>query len=245
MFDFLKKNNDKPTFFYSTDVHSHLIPGVDDGSKNVETSISLLKGMHDLGINHFLVTPHVTDGTFMNSHATLDVPFNNLKEAIANENLDITIMHSAEYRVDEFFENKVMKANDYMLLPNNYILIENSFLQESLSFQQIVFDLKTLDFKPILAHPERYYYYITNKDRYRELHDFEILFQINILSFAGYYGKEVKTTAWWLLENDMVNFIGSDLHNAGALEYIKKFLKTKDYKKLSQKANIMNDTAFV
>ncbi|MDD2960899.1 MAG: hypothetical protein PHR45_02310 [Muribaculaceae bacterium] len=245
MFDFFKKSKVQESLFYSTDIHSHMVPGVDDGSKNVETSTFIIRSLNQLGIKRMLITPHVTEATFENSRATLDAPFNRLKDNLKNENIDIDIMYSAEYRLDDFFENKVFKANDFLLLPNNFILIENSFIQQALNFDELVFELKMKGLIPILAHPERYKYYIQKRSRYKELHDSDLLLQVNLLSFSGYYGKDVKETAWWLLENNMVDFIGTDIHNTIHLEQIQKFITTKDYKKLSAKAEILNDTAFV
>lgn len=245
MFNIFKKRTEISQLFYSTDLHSHLIPGVDDGSRNIETSLHLIRSLNELGIKTLLITPHVTDETFMNTRETLNGPYNALKSSLSNEDIDIEIMHSAEYRLDDFFLHEVLKKKDFMLLPNNYILIENSFIQQALNFEQIVFDLKSLGFKPILAHPERYIYYINRKEQYRKLKDFEILFQVNLLSFSGYYGKEIKETAWWLLNSDMVDFIGTDMHHLKHLEQIKKFMETKEYRKLADKANILNDTAFI
>lgn len=243
MFDFLKRNKEQETLFFHTDMHSHVVPGVDDGSKKLETSIYLVKQLHNMGVNKMIATPHV-NATYKNTPRTLEDPFNQLYDALKAEDLDLELSHSAEYRLDDFFEDEVMGKNEYMLFPDNYILIENSFWQQAMNFDQIVFDLKMQGYKPILAHPERYSFYAQHKEVYNRLHDYEILFQLNILSFSGYYGKEVKETAFWLLKNDLVDFIGTDMHNRDHAEHIRKFIGTSDYKKLKKNAHVKNDIIF-
>lgn len=245
MFNFFKKNHTEAKLFFSTDIHSHLVPGVDDGSKDFETSLALLKGINELGITRSIITPHVTLNTFENTPEIINPLFNELKAKAKDAQIDVELGLSAEYRVDDFFEREVLQKDKFMLYPNNYILIENSFIQQALNFEQIVFDLKVKGLKPILAHPERYLYYAQKKERYKELHSFEILFQCNLLSFAGYYGKEVKEIAYWLLDNNLINFIGSDMHNFTHLNTIKEFCQSRECHKLAEKLDIMNETVFV
>lgn len=244
MFNFFHKNKAEELFFH-TDIHSHVVPGVDDGSKDLDTSMYLVKSLRGLGINRIITTPHVTGTTFENTPQTLHEPFNQLSQAISAENLDIEISHAAEYRLDEFFEHKVFEKNDFMLLPNDYILIENSFIQQALNFDEMVFELKLKGLYPILAHPERYKYYFQNKSRYEAMHDAEILFQVNLLSFSGHYGADVKNIAFWLLEKGMIDFIGTDLHTVSHVDSIKRFIKTSDYRKLRDKVEVKNDSAFL
>ena len=244
MFNIFRSKDTDKTLFFHTDIHSHIVPGVDDGSPDLNTSVSLAKELNALGIEHIIATPHVTEVTFENTAETLSAPFESLKAALKAENVNVAIEHAAEYRLDGFFERSALAPRQFMLYPNNYILIENSFIQQALNFEQIVFDLKTLGLTPVLAHPERYAYYSTRKKVYQSMHDFEIQFQVNILSFSGYYGHEVKETAFWLLKNGLVDFIGTDLHRATHIELIKKFIGSSDYKKLVKNADVKNDTAF-
>ena len=117
-------------------------------------------------------------------------------------------------------------------MPGNFLLIENSFIQEPWDLDRIVFDLKIKGFKPILAHPERYFYYAEgHRDRYVKLHSNGLMFQINLLSLSGYYGKAEKNTAEYLLENGMVDFIGTDLHNHKHADSIDAYLASRDYQR--------------
>lgn len=244
MFHFFREKHKPAGLFYSTDIHSHLVPGIDDGSRDVHTSLTLIHHMKNWGIKRILTTPHVTQDTFENTPAIISEAFSSLQKAIKENDIDIDILHSAEYRLDDYFL-KTFRNNDLVLFPNNHILVENSFIQEPMHFDNTLFELKLKGYTPILAHPERYKYYSYKKNRYEEIHDTGTLFQVNILSFSGYYGKEIKDTSEWLLDNNMIDFIGTDLHNIKHAELIDEFIKTKAYHKVAEKTNIKNDTAFV
>lgn len=111
---------------------------------------------------------------------------------------------------------------------------------------ELMFDVQLKGLTPILAHPERYDYYGRKKDRYTKLHDAGVLFQVNLLSFTGYFGGRAHDTAQWLLEHDYIDFLGSDMHNRQHAEILKDFIGSKDYKKLADRLStrLMNDTEF-
>lgn len=244
MFDFLKRKSVAPTLGYETDVHSHVIPGLDDGSPDMEHSLFLIHAMKRWGIKRILATPHVTEETFENTPATITPAFNALKDALKEQRINIDIDFSSEYRVDEYFD-KMLKEGTIKLLPNNHILLENSFLQEPWQLSDMIFNLQLKSYNIILAHPERYKYYIHKRTRYQELHDAGAMFQVNVLSLAGHYGKDVKENAIWLVENGLVDFLGTDLHNVNHVNSIDRLLNTSDYKKILKKINLKNDTAFI
>ncbi len=244
MFNFFNKKA-ASKLFYNTDIHSHILPGVDHGSRDIATSIELLKDQIGIGISNFIFTSHVTETTFENTPESLKASYDILTKAIKDEGLDIKTAFSAEYRLDEyslgqFAENKIVP------MPNDFILIENSFQQELLGLDDILFDIQIKGFRPILAHPERYKYYGYRHQRYKQLHDAGILFQTNILSFAGYFGSQAYENAKWLLEQDYIDFLGSDIHNKDYSNSIIDFLSTKEYRKIEAKLKdrILNDTAF-
>lgn len=241
-FNLFKRKEKK--LFFNTDMHSHLVPGVDDGSANINTSVFLCQELSKLGITTSYLTPHVTAITFPNNRNTIEEPFEALKQALKEQHVPLTIGHSAEYRLDELFEREVLGKDDFMLFPNDYILIENAFTQPTLHFDDLVYELKARGLHPILAHPERYCYYANNPSKYEEIHDSEVLFQCNILSFAGFYGRMEHDTAFYLLENGMVDFIGTDMHRVEHLNALKHFIGTSEYKKLERMAEIRNDFAF-
>lgn len=224
---FKKKPKDPAELCFNTDIHCHLVPGVDDGSPDAATSADLIERMQGWGIKRILTSPHVTQNTFENDRTTIAPAMAELHQELDRRGNNIHIENHAEYRIDEFFA-KYLEKNDLMLLPDNHILIENSYMQEPWNLDQLVFDLQVKGLSPILAHPERYIYYYTHKNRYQELHNAGLMFQINLLSLAGSYGKPEQKMAEHLIKEGLVDFIGTDLHNRRHADCIDQYLRTSD-----------------
>lgn len=231
IFDFFTRSSEPVTLPFSTDVHCHILPGVDDGSPDVETSCRLIAEMNKWGINNIIATPHITADTFENTPATLDPALASLTQALAERQIPVNVIRSSENRMDDFFVEQ-LEAGNITPLPGNYLLLENPWLQETWQLDNLLFDLKVKGYKTIIAHPERYPYYAkTNRQRYKELHRNGNLFQVNLLSLAGHYGKSEKQTAEYLIENDMVDLIGTDLHRSDHVASINQYLRTRDARK--------------
>lgn len=246
MFDFLRKKSKEPAeLCFATDIHCHLVPGVDDGSPDARTSAKLIEQMQQWGIRRIIASPHVTQYTFENDHSSIDPAMEALRAELKARGNDIELSHSAEYRIDELFMERLDKG-DIMPLPNNFLLIENSFMQEPWNLDQLVFDLQVKGFQPILAHPERYTYYYNKKNRYAELHSAGLMFQINLLSLAGAYGKAERKIAEQLIKDNLVDFIGTDIHMQRHIDAINDYLVTKEARSDMQALAPMvkNDSAF-
>ncbi len=246
MFNIFKKSSTKPVnLFFKTDIHCHLIPGIDDGAAEAAEGALLVEREKGWGIERIICTPHITEDTFENTPEIISGAFTKLKEAVCTQGTDILLDYSAEHRLSPFFFSELEKGH-IRPFPNNYLLVENYFLQETWNMEQVIYDLAIKGYKPVLAHPERYQYYMTNRDRYLQLHRSGLLFQINLLSLAGYYGKMQKQVAEWLMDKEMVDFIGSDMHNVRHAEAIERYLQSKDYKKHAAilEGRILNDRAF-
>lgn len=242
MFNFFRKKKEDVKLFYHTDVHCHILPGVDHGAKNIQNGIELLKADMDMGIDRVILTSHVTSETFENTPETLQAAFDTFKAAVDEAGLDIEMHLSAEYRIDDYWQ-KEYAAGHIIPMPGNYILLENSFVQELIGSDQMMFDLMCKGYKPILAHPERYPYWAHNRERYEKMHNTNLKFQINILSFTGYFGSSARDTANWLVKNGMVDMLGSDMHHLEHAEIIKDYLRSKEWRKISEKlqGHIIND----
>lgn len=226
MFLFSKKPAEAARLCFDTDIHCHLVPGVDDGASTPQESVELIKEMKKWGIKRIIASPHVTQNTFENSIDTIEPAMAELKHELSAQAVEIDIDHSAEYRIDELFMRRLEEPG-LMMLPDDYILIENSFMQEPWNLSQLVFDLQVRGLRPILAHPERYSYYYNKKERYDELHQAGLAFQINLLSLAGAYGKAEQKVAQYLISKGYVDFIGSDIHNMRHIDAINAYLLTK------------------
>lgn len=226
MFNIFKKSSEPISLWFSTDTHCHVVPGVDDGSPDADTSSELVAAMYDMGIRHIIATPHVTQATFENNPQTLAGPIQALKDALTRDGVNVRLDHSAEYRIDELLQRHI-EQGILMPFPDNYLLIENSFIQEPWNIEQLVFDLQVRGYKPILAHPERYLYYHARGNRYKELHR-NLLFQVNMLSLAGYYGKQEKKMAESLAKAGMVDFLGTDMHGHRHVTCLREYLASSE-----------------
>lgn len=248
MFNIFKRSKgavEPQEFFFKTDIHCHVLPGIDDGSPDAATSIELIKRMKAWGLERIIASPHVTNLTFPNTPETVGAAREALKKALADDGTDMVIENSAEYRIDDLFARE-LEAERLMTLPNNYILIENPFVREPGNLDSVIFDLQVRGLRPILVHPERYSYYYKHAERYEVLHNAGAMFQINVLSLAGGYGKDERKIAEMLIEKGLVDFVGTDLHNAAHADIIDRYLASSDYLKDRDrlKGRILNDKAF-
>lgn len=224
---FKSKPVDRAELCFDTDIHCHIVPGVDDGAKTVDVAADLVERMQSWGIKRIVASPHVTRDTFENNSANLDPALELLRAELKKRGNSIEVNHAAEYRIDDLLSER-MAANDLMTYPGTkYILIENSFLQEPWNLDQIVFDLQVRGLQPILAHPERYTYYHGDLKRYRQLRDAGLKMQINLLSLADGYGPAEAKMARRLIKEGLVDFIGTDLHNTRHADKIDAYLLTR------------------
>lgn len=244
---FKKKPQSDAKLFYHTDMHCHILPGVDHGSQSVEESLDMLRAEIDMGITHVICTSHVTAETFENTPETLTAAYEELKKAVEEEGLPVKIYASAEYRIDEYW-TKEYEAGHLLPMPGKHILLENSFVQELIGIDNMMFELQVKGYRPILAHPERYRYYYDRKDRYKALHSASVKFQVNILSLAGYFGNSARDISMWLIQNNLCDMLGSDMHSMDHARVIKDYIGSREWRKLCDKHDlphrIVNDREF-
>ena len=214
---FRKKNIDKNDSArllpLQTDIHSHILPGIDDGSPDIETSIKLVKGLYQLGIRKTIATPHVISDLYRNTPETINSALLALRQAVKEEGIEIEINAAAEYMLDDYFIKLLKTPGDLLTLYDNVILTEQSYATPSSNLHEISFALLTAGLKPIMAHPERYAFYHGDNEAYSNLKDMGFMLQINLLSFTGYYGKPAAKAARYILDNGLADFVGTDLHH--------------------------------
>jgi len=204
------------------DIHSHLLPGIDDGAKNLDDSIELILKMSNYGIQNFITTPHVLGSVWPNTSDIILDKLDLLQEELNRRDLSyIKIDAAAEYMLDEEF-CKLLKARDLLTLKEDYLLVEMSYLNAPVNLFEMLFDIQLAGYKPILAHPERYGFYHNKFDIYEKLKNAGCSFQLNLLSLTGYYGDSVKKTAKKLIKNNMIDFAGSDTHHQKHLKALNK-----------------------
>jgi len=222
MFNLFKKTkNDTATrlpFPVTTDMHSHILPGIDDGSPDIATSVMLVKGLYDLGYRRLIATPHVIGDFYRNNPIIINRELEKLKVACVDAEIDIDLSAAAEYMLDEYFL-KLLKQKDQILpVYQNFILTELPYSVMPMNVNEIVFEIITSDYKPILAHPERYFYYHRDFEEYFRLKELGFLLQVNLLSLTGYYGPPVTKAAKFIIENGLADFVGTDMHHIRHLE---------------------------
>ena len=240
---FKKENNTIVTSSnYKLDIHSHLIPGIDDGVKDLNEAIEVIEALKELGYTRLITTPHVMQGVYANTKTILLEKLADLKQVILERKLDISIEVSAEYYVDEYFI-ELLKTNKSELLPINdtYILIETGFLQKSPLLEEAVFLIQALGYKPLLAHPERYIYMHQDVQYYTKLKERGVLFQLNLTSLTGHYSLEVKRIANKLIDLGYYDCVGSDCHGMRHVNLMKLAFQTNEYTKLT-KHSVINSS---
>lgn len=227
--------------FLEVDMHNHLLPGIDDGSKSIEESLGLIKGLSDLGFSKFICTPHIMEGVHPNTKSTIRSAHAQLTTALDAIDSKLNISAAAEHMIDAGISPLIQKDN-LCVMPGGYVLIEMSYLSESRALFQTIFDIQSLGYKPILAHPERYNYYHMNFNMYKQIKNAGCLLQLNLLSISRYYGIDVKATALTLLKSGMYDFVGTDLHHERHLKTLQDIVSKYAVRDMLKTCNILNPT---
>lgn len=224
-----------------TDIHSHLLPGLDDGVKTVEESIQVIKKLRSLGYEKIITSPHYRSDLFPNTREGILEKYELMKRVVKEEGIEVQLETAAEYFIDDHFE-KLMKQPDQLLtFGDGYILIEASFINEPAQLKEVIFHLNAQGLKPILVHPERYQFFALEKEKLIQVDRMNILWQVNLMSITGYYGRPVQKMAEWMIQNKMVHFLGSDCHNMKHTEELETLHQHKAFKK-ALKLNLLNNT---
>jgi tyrosine-protein phosphatase YwqE len=223
-FDFIKKKPQEiaplDLSWLKVDMHSHLIPGIDDGSKSMEESLSLVKRLAEFGLEKIITTPHIMSEYYRNTPEIISMGLEDLKKAAKKEGIHIQIEAAAEYYMDEIFLEKVKAGEKLLTFGDDYILVETGFINKPQMLLDIIFHLEMAGYKPILAHPERYQYLIADKKLQEELIDRKLLFQLNLLSLTGFYSKQVKDFGEMLIDRGVIALLGTDCHNSRYLDML-------------------------
>ncbi len=243
LFDWLKKDNNHTNGIdlsvLNTDIHSHLIPGIDDGSPDMDTSLALLKELEMLGYKKIITTPHVKTEYFQNDVTKLDDLCERLRRAARFEGIKLDIEVGAEHLLDEGVNQRI-KNGQFKTFGDNYLLVELPFMFPPFGLDGYIFELQLAGYKLILAHPERYLYWLNDFNQFIRLKDSGVLFQVNIISLGNYYGKDVYNLAKKLIDNNMVELLGTDTHSAKHIEAVRKSCSSSLLKKLLESGRIIN-----
>ncbi|WP_231427734.1 tyrosine-protein phosphatase [Pedobacter sp. Leaf250] len=223
MFGLFKKKKIVPEFNFSnigTDMHSHIIPGIDDGAQTINDSLLIAKKFKALGFKKLIATPHIMADYFRNTPDTIHRGLDILRKGLQEIQLDLEVDAAAEYYLDETLEKKI-KQKEVLTFGSNYLLFELSYINAPQNLFDIIKMMQDGGYKPVLAHPERYPYYYGSFESYQQIKETGCMLQMNSIALTGYYGSGAKKVAEEMVENHLVDFIGSDMHHlkhAAALE---------------------------
>jgi tyrosine-protein phosphatase YwqE len=226
--------------FLRNDIHSHLIPGIDDGSPEMETTIVLLKKFIDLGYKKVITTPHVMSDYYKNNPEIILSGLNNVRKEIKKQNLNIEIEAAAEYNLEPEFEKLLDDGKLLSFGAEKYLLFELSFFDEPLRLNETIWKMIEKGFRPVLAHVERYGYWHNNYDKIEEMINRGVKLQLNIGSVTGAYGPEVKKFAERLIKDEIIEFVGSDCHHLHHLEMINHAIRLPIFHSLVKQSQILN-----
>ena len=215
------------------DIHSHLLPGIDDGAQNFDDSLRLIQALMGFGVSEFITTPHSIQQVWDNSSEKIKITEATTLKELERHNIKLPFRAAAEYMMDDHFV-KLFKTGDVLTLKDNYVLVEMSYINPPIQLYEILFDLQVAGYIPVLAHPERYLFYHSNFDEYLKLKRAGCLFQLNLAAVVGYYGEAISKIAEKLLEKGLYDFVGSDVHHDNHIRAFEQKVRLKDLTPLKE-----------
>lgn len=206
------------------DIHSHLLPGIDDGAPSMDHTIGMLRKFEELGYQKLILTPHVMSGVYDNTSEIILNKLEEVRTVSQDLGLKLILEASAEYYFDETLFERI-RNKDLLPFHGNHLLFEFSFRNQPSQVEELVFQLQSAGYQPVLAHFERYIYFHPSIEVAESLRERGCYIQVNLNSFTGHYGPEVKNQAIKLLKAGLIDILGSDCHRIQHLESIEKSLK--------------------
>ncbi len=232
LFNYKKSKKDRPYLEkIGADLHVHVLPGIDDGSPSVEESLQILATHHAAGIRRIIATPHIRADMFPNDRGTIRAAWERLTEAAANRWPDLTLTYAAEHFGDDYLVT-LLEKEQILPLFDRYVLVETSMRNEEPYFMQVLQAMIDRDWQPVLAHPERYRPWQQRPEKYAELREMGVVFQVNLLSLGGQYGITEQMLAAQMIRQGWIGAVGTDLHRANQFGYLQKASRTPEFELL-------------
>jgi len=231
VFNWFKKKAVNTPWPLKIDIHSHLLPGLDDGVKSFEESLEIIQYFETMGYKKLITTPHIMSDVYRNTPEIINQTLQDLRSFLLENNCHMQIEAAAEYYLDEALVSALDENEPILTIGNRHILFETNFLNEPLNLKQFVFLVNTKGYKPILAHPERYLYLHNALGKIEDLLNRGVLFQINLSSLTGYYSRQAQLTAQELIERGWVHWLASDCHHMNHARLVTSAAKNKYFEK--------------
>ena len=236
-----KKNSGAFDFgLLRTDMHSHLIPGIDDGSPDIETSLNLIQGLSELGFKKLITTPHIMQGMYPNTRDDILQRFESLKINVKDAGIQTELGIAAEYFLDDNLKKLLADKESLLSFGDGLVLVEFSMASEPIDFKELLFEMQMQNYQPVIAHPERYVYHERNKEFFELLKSAGYFFQLNIMSLAGAYGKSVHELAKHFIKHQYYELAGTDLHNIHHLDHLHNSSIAHGLKELLDSGKLLN-----
>jgi len=245
IFNLFKKNNKLKTpvslSALGCDIHSHLIPNIDDGSKGLDDSLNMISQLVELGYKKIITTPHIMGDGYKNTPEIILGGLEKVKLALKENNINVEMEAAAEYYLDYDFEKKLDNGK-LLTFGDNYLLFEISYMNPPDNLNAMIFKMQTQGYKPVLAHPERYNFWHREFEKYESFIDKGILLQLNINSLTGYYSIGTKKIAELMIEKNMISFVGTDCHHTGHINLLSQVIYEKHLQQLLDSGKLLNKT---
>ena len=227
--------------FLKTDVHSHFIPGIDDGAKTIEDSLELIGAMEKMGYTKVITTPHIMSDYYRNTPEIILGGLDLVRNALAKSGSKMQIEAAAEYYIDFDFQEKI-KEKKLLTFGDNYVLFEMPFIGEPQILNTVIFDMQMAGYKPVLAHVERYQFWHQDYEKIQSMKDKGVLLQLNINSLSGYYSPQVRKLAEKMIDENMFDVLGSDCHHSGHIELMQKAITMPYFHKIMNYPGLINQS---
>ncbi|MDN3587021.1 capsular biosynthesis protein [Pedobacter aquatilis] len=244
MFGLFKKKKVAPEFNFSTigtDMHSHIIPGIDDGAQSLKDSLLLAQKLKALGFKKLIATPHVMADYFRNTPDIINRGLDILRKGLSEAEIDLEVDAAAEYYLDETLEKKI-KQKQVLTFGAQYVLFELSYINLPQNLFEFIKLIQDSGYTPVLAHPERYPYYYASIENFHKIKSAGCLLQLNSIAVTGYYGTGAKKIADEMVEHHLVDFIGSDMHHLKHAAALESSLLTNGINTLITQHQLLNST---
>ncbi|MCW3086113.1 MAG: Capsular biosynthesis protein [Bacteroidetes bacterium] len=246
IFDIFKRNKRLQTpvdlSVLKCDVHSHLVPNVDDGSKGLDDSLSMIAELQAMGYSKIITTPHIMSDGYRNTPETILGGLEPIKAALKESNNNLDLSAAAEYYVDFDFERKIENEKLLTFGEKKYVLFEVSYLNPPDNLYHVIFKMQLQGYIPVLAHPERYNFWHMEFEKYQDFIDKGVLLQMNINSLTGYYSMPTKKVAEKMIEQNMISFLGTDCHHMGHINLMKEVVYEPHLQQLIGSGKLLNNT---
>lgn len=223
------------------DMHSHFIPGIDDGAATIHDSVEMITRMAGFGYRKVITTPHIMGDFYRNTPEIINAGLEQVRKAVKEAGVEIEIEAAAEYYFDFELERKL--DNERLLtFGDNYLLFEVSYMNSPDNLDGLIFKMQTSGYRPILAHPERYPYWFNDLNNFERLKDKGVFFQLNINSLTGHYSPATAKIAETMIGKGWYEFAGSDCHHTGHQELLSRVRSAPALRRLMESGKLLNST---